>query len=407
MKVKIDKPKSYIRDMTISVPYESLEKEKMNLANNYKRSAVVPGFRKGKAPISVILNKFNKEIEKEAKDTVIKNAFIKALKDSNLNPITFANIENITIQKDEGNITFHVRFQVIPDFKLTLNGIKVTYKPGKTDDSEINKMISDIQSKYTTLKPASRPSKIGDSVEIDYIILDNDGNQIDTAQGMTIDYRNSTDKNSIYHLLREVNPGDRVKGEITYPKEFPVIEHHGKPFSILMTINEVKEKVIPEVDDDFAKVLGLNSLKDLKESISNQLSLENELREKNKGQRKLINNLFEKNKFEVPDALIEYYYRKQKEEVSNEEYKEDELRKEAEQRARLNILLDKIADSEEIVVSNEEIEKIIEQEAVQESANKEQLRMYLERTGKLDDVVVLMKREKAFEFLQVRYLVKE
>ncbi|MCK4234503.1 hypothetical protein KAX75_08745, partial [candidate division WOR-3 bacterium] len=98
---------------------------------------------------------------------------------------------------------------------------------------------------------------------------------------------------------------------------------------------------------------------------------------------------------------------KQKEEVSNEEYKEDELRKEAEQRARLNILLDKIADSEEIVVSNEEIEKIIEQEAVQESANKEQLRMYLERTGKLDDIVVLMKREKAFEFLHVRYLVKE
>lgn len=409
MEVKIEKPKSYIREIKISVPYRDLEEEQKKIAEMYRNSATVPGFRKGKAPVSVILNRFNKEINKEAQDNVIKNAFMRAVKDNNLNPITFADIDGIKIPEGKGNVTFRARFQVIPDFELKLDGIKTSYKPRKVSTSDVKKVISDLQGKYTTLRPASRPSKTNDNIEFDYTIFDKNNSKVDVVHGMTVECKDEKDKNSLYSLLKGVQPGEDIKGEIVYPGEFPVIELHGKPVTILLKVKEVKEKVIPQIDDNFAKTFGLNSLKDLKETIYKQLSGENELIAKNLGQDQLIDKLFHNNDFEVPEALIDYYLRKQMEEMKNvnkEDINEDELRRLAENKARLNIILDRIADREKIEVSNDEIEKIIEKEAVRESVSKEELRRFLNHSGRLEDIISLLKREKAYDFLQKNFLIK-
>lgn len=405
MEVKIKKPKSYIREMEISVPYKNLEEERRKIAGSYRSRAVVPGFRKGKAPVSVIVNRFKKEIEKEAQDNVIKYAFEKAVSDNNLNPITNAAIKDILIPKKEGKITFRAHFQVIPDFELKLDNIKTIYKPRKVSGKDVKNVISDLQKKYTTLRPVSRPSKAGDNIEFDYTVLDDNGKKIDAAQGMTADCKARRDKSSLSFLICNVKVGDSIKGEIHYPESFPVIELHGKLVTISIKVKEVKEKIIHKIDEDFAKIIGLNTLKELKESIHKQLSKENDERANSTGQDELIDKLLQQNNFEVPEALVNYYLQKLKEE-NNESSDEEELRRMIKKRVQLDIILDKIAEKEKFDVYDNLLNKIIEKETVNGSVNEEDLRKYLQDTGKMQDIILISERKRAFEFLLKNFLIK-
>ncbi len=409
MEVTIKKPKSYIREIEVSFPSNKLAKEQEKIAQNYRHRVVIPGFRKGKAPVSVIMNRFKKEIQEEAKDNVIKSAFTSAVKENNLNPITFVDIKDIKIPEEKGTITFRASFQVIPDFELKLDGIKVICKKHKISKKDVRKVVSDLQRKYTALKPASNPSREGNVIEFDYEVSDMNGKKIDAVSYMTIEYRKEKYKASLFSLLDGVKPGDKIEGEIGYPKIFPVIELHGKPIKILLEVREVKEKVVPKIDDSFAKLLGLSSLKELEESIYKQLSEENEIKTINSGQEELIEKLLHNNNFEVPDALVSYYLKQQKQRMKDakqEDYDEDELQRMAVRKAQLNIILDRIAETQKIEARNDEIEEIIEKEATNESIRKEELKKYLIESGRLEDIISILKREKALIFLQENFLIK-
>ncbi len=406
MEVKIEKPKSYIREVHVSLPYSNLEQERSKIAQEYKNSAAVPGFRKGKAPVSIILNTFAKEIENEAKDKVVKRAFIQILKENNLNPITYAEIENIQASKDTGNISFRARFQIIPPFKLKLEGIRTTYKTRKVSGTDVKRVLLDLLKKYSTLKPASGPSKTGDFIEFDYIAFNKQGNEIDAIQGMTVELEKKK-KGSLHSLLDGVNGSQHIKGEIEYPQEFPVDELHGQSIVIEISVREVKERITPKLDDDFAKTVGFDSLMELKESIEQQLSKEQNDKARNLAKQKLLDTLIKENDFEVPDALVEFYFRQQQE-IAGKTKGIDKgvLRKLAERRARINILLDRIAEKETMEVPEKEINDFIEKEAYRQGVEKQKLRAYLEQSGGIDEITTMLRREKVFDFILIRYLVK-
>jgi trigger factor len=407
MNVEIEKPKSYIRELKISLPFEDYEREKSIVVRQLQGTAEIPGFRKGKTPLSIIENKFKKEIEKEAKDTLLKNAFIQALKENNLNPISFADISEISIPQDKGEISFRVRFQVVPEFTLTLKGIETRYSGKKVLKKEIEEGLRELQKKFTTVRPTTRSAKIGDIVEFDYEVFEGKGEKVDSTQGMTMECRKPQSKKSIHSLLLGAKPKVSSEGIVLYPQEFPKEELTGREVSITLTVQEVKEKFIPEINDEFARMLGLESEKDLRESLKKQLDEENERREKRAAMEKLIEKLAKKNDFEVPDALIRYYTKLEKDRMGEKEIEGDELRKLAERRARLNILLDRIAENEKIEVPEREMDDFIRDEATRQSVSYEELRTYLNQSGKIDDFITITKREKAYDLLQERYLKKE
>lgn len=409
MEVKIEKPKSYVRELTISLPYENLERERKRIAETYRNRSVIPGFRKGKAPLRLILNKFDKDIEKEAKDNIIKNGFMEALRENNLNPVSYANIENVEITDDKKNIRFRANFQVIPDFELNLKTIKTTYKSPKINNEDVNKVLSDLQEKYTTLKPTSKSSKIGNSIEFDYKVFDETDNQLESLEGMVLECKKVRDKNSIYSLLPGLKSGEKTKAHITYPVEFPMIELHGKPVSILIETREVKEKIIPRLDDDFAKIVSLDSLRELKESIRGQLSKENEAKAIDSAYEELINKLLKANDFEIPEAIIDYYFKRQMEEMKTANKKninEDDVRKFSERMARLNIILDNIAEKEKLHIPDNEIEKVLDKMGFEEDISMEEKKRFLEQSGRLDDIITILKREKSYDFLKKNFLIK-
>ncbi|TET23001.1 MAG: hypothetical protein E3J78_02640, partial [Candidatus Cloacimonadota bacterium] len=308
--------------------------------------------------------------------------------------------------KDTGNISFRARFQVIPPFELKLKGIRTTYKTKKISGTDVKLVLSDLLKKSSTLKPASRPSKTGDFIEFDYTAFNKQGNEIDAVQGMTVELEKKK-KGSLHSLLDGVNGGQNIKGEIGYPQKFPVDELHGQSIVIEISVREVKERTTPKLDDGFAKTVGFSSLMELKESIEQQLSKEENDKVRDLAKQKLLDTLIKENDFEVPDALVEFYFRQQQEITGNAEGIDREvLRKLAERRARINILLDRIAEKEIIEVSGKEINDFIEKEAYRQGVEKQKLRVYLEQSGGIDEIITMLRREKAFDFILIRYLTK-
>ncbi len=405
MDIKVEQPKSYIREMKIFLDYEKFEDAIRKVGRKYAKTAHIAGFRNGKAPISIVINNFKKEIEDEAQDNLIKSMFFKALKEYNLSPITYADIRDIEKRKEIGKFSFTAVFQVIPDFDLVTENIEVTYKSPKTGNDKINKVITELQEKYMTLKPVNRPSKPGDSVEFDYIVTDNKGDELDSVQGMTVDCSETDSKVSLGMMIKDLKPGDKKKQMMEYPREFPVVELYGKQVEVSIEAKEVKEKTIPSLDDNFAKTCGFDSLGELKNAIKKQLSNESEQSAIEKAMNKLIKKLIEVNKFEVPDSLVQYYLSGYKNSSKRDSDKE-ELSKLAENKAKLNIILDKIAYRDKIEIAEDELEKVIERQAEGESVGKKEFRQYLEKTGKIKDIIRILKREKTYIFLRENFVTK-
>jgi trigger factor len=404
MEVRIEKPKSYIREMHISVPYEQYAKEMARITQSYQSAAEIPGFRKGKAPISMVATSYRSEIEKEAKENVIRDVFSRAVREHHLLPITYAEIEGFTASEERDLVSFSVRFQVIPDFKLSLDGLDTTFKPAPVAEESVTKVIQDLQEKFTTVKPVSRASQSGDAIEFDYVACDTAGVEVDSAQGMIVVCGKG--KGLLESQLVGVKQGEQRESDIPYPSTFPVMELHGTNVRIKMGIKEVKEKAVPEINDEFAKTVGIDSLGKLRSSIRKQLENEEEMIARANARDKMLEILLKQNDFDVPDALLGYYREQQKDGGFEKDEKEkiDEV---AERKARLNIILDKIAELKELKVPEEDINGFLEREAARESVDPQKLRSYLVQTGKMQDIVAMFKREMAFAELEKQYLKKE
>lgn len=405
MEIEIQEPKSYIREIKISLAYEKFEDEINRVAKQYAKNASISGFRKGKAPLSIVANSFKKEIEEEAQDNLVKNTFITAIKEHNLSPITYADIKSIEKTKKNGRFSFTATFQVIPEFDLATNGIEVTYKIPPVTEDEISKVLLDLQEKYTTLKSVIRASKFGDNVEFDYVVTDNEGKELDKVQGMSIDCSKKGSDASLMSMILGAKSKEKKNGLISYPKEFPVVQLHGKSVQISITMKEIKEKAVPPLDDEFAKIFGLDSLKELKNSIKRQLLIEREEMVTGKATDKMIEKLIEINTFEVPDSLVKFYL-KGYSEASRRDSNKEEWNKIAEKRAKMNIILDRIAIRDKIEIPEDELDKIIDKEAAGQSIGKKEFKQYLEKTGEIQDIIQMLKRKKVYEFLKGNFLSK-
>lgn len=400
MDVRIEKPKSYVREMHISVPYEQYANEKERITRSYQTAAEIPGFRKGKAPIAMVASSFRGEIEKEAREHIVRDAFSRAVREHRLFPITHAEITDFTASEENGQVSFSAHFQVIPEFTLSLEGISTSFEPAPVDDDAVMGVIEELRDKFTTVKPVPRASRSGDTIEFDYVAYDGSGEEVDSAQGMTVDCKAGESEGTLASQLLGVKPGEKKACAMPYPATFPAMELHGADVRIKVDIKEVKEKAIPEINDELAKTVGMESLAELKNSIRKQLEHEQEMIARNQARERMVEALILQNDFEVPDALLSHYG-----ELPNEE--REKALSIAEKKARLNIILDKVAEVRELKVPDEEIAGFLEKEAERESVDPQRLRSYLVQTGKMADIIAMFKREKAFSELERQYVKKK
>ena len=357
-------------EYTLEVKKEELDKKIKELAEKYRKNLTVPGFRKGKAPVELIKARFNRELEAEGFQEIAGVKLEEILE--KYRPFIYAGPEVFDIQKDDekGSITLKVRLDVPPEIgDVDYEKLSRDLPKGEVSDEDVEKEIEKLKDINAELKPVKRKSKQGDSVLVD----------IEMGDVKMTNYSLDLGDDQLSNFIKGMKPGEEKSGEVDFPGSFSIPELAGKRGEIKVKVLDVKEKVLPEIDDGFAKGMGFESLEDMKSEIKAQL--EEDLRENldKRIREKILDNLLEHFEIEPPEGLVRT--------LSVNMTKAD-----AEKEAKRIAILDAIALKEGIEITDEDIDKKIS-EVAEGKIDEDKL------TGYRENIRPVLIREKTIQFL--------
>jgi trigger factor len=421
VEVKIKEQKENEFHLEIEVDKIEVNNKLENVYNDLSFQAKIPGFRKGKVPRNILNMHLGREYfyEKTAEE-LIPDSYMEAIKKINIEPIEQAKIKIIQIEENKPLI-FEAIVQVKPEVKLgSFDKITVSKEDIKITDSDVENEIKRIQENLAKLKIVKdRPAKEGD-----YLVIDSEG-YIDgkvikgskvEKQMIQLNQRTSPEFNK---QLLDCSAGQEKEIKILVPKDAEDKEMAGKEIIYQVKVMEIKEKELPKLDGDFFKTIGnYKNLDDFKKDISEKLKKQAEIFSKNNYESKLLEKVAEVCEVKVPEVLIEreldYMMTSLNDDLkarnlslqdyynsinTNEENIKKEYRIVAEKRIKQELVLDKIAQEENIQVTEQEIKDKINTIAQEVKQDPMKVEATLKKNNNLDGLRESIKRDKIVNFL--------
>ncbi len=372
LKVKIESEKECVKKLSVEWPAAKV-KEKIEAAfETVKTQAKIPGFRPGKAPADLIKKSYTGVAYEKAQDDLMREGVMEALKLKKIHAVNTPVIQSADF-KPEKAFKFEFEVEVSPDVKPTgYKGLAITRKKTKADQEAIDSTMKKIVDSNAKLVE-SKAETLGDK---QFAVVDYegfmDGKAIDgaKAENFLIDMSAPQAIDGLAEGLVGAKAGETRDIEVKFPENSPSKELSGKKANFKIKLHAIKEKQSPNLDDEFAKDLGLESLAELKKRVVE--NLENELKQASERdvRAQIIDKLLAKNEFAVPPSLVakqaEYLAQRQGEMIQRQGFPKEEIKKlldgmkaeilkQAEKEIRLQYLLEQLAEIEKIEVREEEI----------------------------------------------------
>ena len=378
------------RNLVVTLDKTEVEAEHKSVVGEFVRQARIPGFRPGKAPEAIVLKRFAKEIAEELKQKVVTKAYQGALEKEKLEVLNVVSV-------DEGKIeaglsaAITVTVDIRPDFALPeYVGLPTQVGPVDPTDAEIDSVIQGLRSERADFKPAERAAAKGDYVKLSYEGTA-DGRKISEIAGdkqlyaavpQTWEEVEGANEGIIPGLgkqLSGVSKGDKKTVTVTFPADFqPVPALAGKTAEYAIEIQEVRERILPELDAEFFKAHRVDDLEGLKSQVRSSLKLQKERQNRATQRNQVTQALAEKVNFEPPSSLVEaetqgvlrqFIEENMRRGIPAEQFEKDKkelfdgAKKAAANRVKVQLILAKIAEAEKISVSERDIDAYILQEA--------------------------------------------
>jgi trigger factor len=290
----------------IEIPSDVIEKEIVVSLEKVRQKAKIPGFRPGKAPISLIEKRFGKEVEAEVLDKVIPEYFSNALKEAELMPITMPVFDERLDFKRNNPINLSFIVEVMPNIEnLNYENIEIEDIPFDVNDADVESYLKRLQEEKAVYEVAEKAVGKDDLVSFEYI----DCKIIGGASPPSIKEQISKMGNEIFPLDIMEKVIGKKRGEIvefttTFDENYQSKELAGKTVEIKVRINEIKKKNLPEIDDEFAKDLGSENLAEMREKIKEKLYAFKKEHVARIKKANIINKILASHKFEVPETLL-------------------------------------------------------------------------------------------------------
>lgn len=405
---------------TIEFSAEEFENAQIKAYQQNKDRFQIDGFRKGKAPRSIIEKRYGEGVFfEDAIDELFRENYGKALAELELEVIDSPRAEFGKIAKGEGfTTTITVACYPIVDVK-DYKGVEIDKVVQEVKDEDIDKEIEALQKRNARMVLVERPAKEGDTVLLDYSgFVGDDQFEGGTAERQELKLGSGMFIPGFEEQLVGATPGEKKDVTVTFPEDYHAEDLAGKEAVFHCLVHEIKEEQLPELDDEFAKdVSEFDTLGELKNSTRERLEKYAKASEERQMQDAALAKVVEANEVEIPSVMIEDEIDRMIQELdqqlryqglSVDQYVEfvgkdakafrDELRPDAERQVKTRMLLNGIAEAEKIEVSQEELEKELEDMAVQYQTTADKLK---EMIG-VENINFLqkdMKIKKAIEFI--------
>jgi trigger factor len=408
------------REIELEIPAENVTKVAEKVARDIARIARIPGFRPGKAPITLVRRRFADDIQGEVVQSLVPEYLEKALDEKKLVPVTRPEVDKVEFKEGEP-LKFRAIFEVLPEFELgDYNNLQVQVDEIEAGDAQVDTAIEEMRERAATFVPVEgRAAKDGDSVLIKLKGVPTGGGEPVEADNILVPLGAEETLASFTENLRGASVGETRKFEARYPDDYPDQKLAGKTYDFTVDVLGVKEKKLPELNDEFVKEVAgekaeVTTLDELRKKIRENLEASKEQQEGSQARDRILEQLVQRHDFPVPEALIEGQMDTRLERMvrslasqgvdprgMNVDWKA--LRGQQRERSvtdvKAELLLDRIATAEKIDATEEEIEKEIEHLAEHGGESATAFRARLTKQGTLDTMKSKLRSNKTIDWL--------
>jgi len=412
------------REISVEIPTAEVARETELQIQRYQKSARLPGFRAGHVPASIIKQRFGEGLKNDVAEALIPKYFRREAEKQGLIPVSQPRVTDLHIHEGEP-LTFKASFEVLPEIQVE------GYKDLRADKPEITVTDEDVEQALTSVREQhatyatveGRPLAEGDFAQASMDGKPKDGKDVADAKANPVHMDDVLieigGKNTVPEFSKNLtgaSAGDERMFDVSYPEDISDKRLAGKTFVYTVKVNGIKQKSLPELNDDFAKELGeFTSLDQVRKQIRENMEAEKRHAAEHEAKDKLVAELVKRNDFEVPESLIDRQIDLRLERglralaaqgMKMEDLKKMDLprlragqREQAVQDVKSSLLLERIADLEKIEVGDDEVNREVESLAQQSKQSPETVRARLTQDGGLDRIRIRIRSEKTLNFL--------
>ena len=405
------------RHLDIEIPPQSVTKAFDDEVEQYRRTVKLKGFRKGKLPKELVRTRFRAEILNQVVQEILPKALQQALNEQGLSPIGEPELSNLEVDVDQP-LKFRASIEIMPQIEVEKwKGLEAVEQKTEVSDEEIEKRLESLQERAARFDPVEdRGARDGDFI-IGSILEQPEGGGPESRQdGALIEVGTSVYHPTLHEKLQGAKSGDKLSFRVTFPADHPDKDKADKTYDVTVDVNEIKEKVLPKLDDELAKDLGeFETLEELKKQVRDQAEAEARINDEQHLRSQLLEKLIQANAFEAPPSLVEHEMDRRVEELARSftergldpsgsgiDWRDvrEKQRESSAQSVKATILMDRLAEQDNLKETEEEVDREVERIASSVKKTTDVVRAQLMKEGGLERIRRHLKRDKAFDLIR-------
>jgi len=408
------------REISVEIPAEEVRRETETLVAKYQKVARLPGFRAGHVPASIIRQRFREDLKSDVVEALVPRYFRKEAEKLGMIPVSQPRVTDLHIHDGEP-LRFKASFEIMPEIKVEgYRELRAEHPEIVVKDEEVEEALESLREQHATFTSIEgRPLADGDFAQASMDGRPKDADDQTKPVHMDEVMIEIGGKNTVPEFtenLRGANAGDEKSFDVVYPEDANDKRLAGKTFVYTVKVQAIKQKNLPELNDDFAKELGeFANIEAVRKQIRENMEHERKHTAEREAKDKLVAELVKRNDFEVPESLVDRQIDLRLERglralaaqgMKMEDMKKMDLprlragqRDQAVQDVKSSLLLERIAELEKIDVGEEELNHEIESLAAQTKQTPETVRAKLTQDGGLDRIRNRIRSEKTLDFL--------
>jgi trigger factor len=402
--------------LAFEIDAELVEKELAGRAREYAKKVKLPGFRAGKIPPDVVRKRFKDALLQDAAEALVNKHVFQELEGRGLKPVAAPKVVDLKIDEHQP-MSFRAVFETFPQIDPPDHkGLQVKARKAAVAEEAIDAEIEGQRERHARFEAVEgRPGRPGDHAMVDVTWKPADGGKGGREENAVLEIGHADNPAEMNAALDGANPGDTRQLTVAYPADHASAAMAGKTFDYTLTIKALRLKILPDVDDEFAKDLGADSLAELREQIRGRLLAGEERKAQRELHEALVDEYLKRASFDVPEALVERHMDARVEAAARTLYLQgvdptkvgmdwkrfrESRRDEAVQAARADLLLDALAGAKGIDATDDELDAEVEKLASRTRKSKEALRAEMEKEGEISALRARIRESKVLDLLK-------
>src|SRR5713101_1874357 len=410
-------------ELDLEIPADEVAKAMERVAKEFARVARVPGFRPGKAPVSLIRRRFADDIKGEVLQTLVPERVEKAVSDQKLTPVSQPQVDKLDFAEGQP-LKFRAVFEVLPDFELgNYKALEIEMPEMKITDEDVSKTLEEMRERAAAFAPVEgRAVENGDFVQLKLIGTPAGGGDPLQADSVLCHIGAEETMAAFNENLRGAKAGEHKNFDVVYPADYPDAKLAGKTYHYAAEVLGIKTKKLPELNDEFAKdVSDVATLDELKKKVRESLEHQRDHKHKELQHERILAALVKLHDFPVPEALVEHQMDVRLERVVRSLAAQGvdpravnldwvTLRRRQQERAaddvKAELIVDRIASTENIDVTEQEVDQELQHLAGHGGESAEAIRARLTKQGALDRMKAKLRSDKTLDWLAQNSRIK-